>query len=416
MQDAEMFAGAPTVEEIPISQATIESPAVRMGDVHAQLEAQGMTVNEFFGGNEPRVDASIARGDWGQNDRGFEDFVPTPPPIPGDMRLPPAYAAPAPRDRTVHHMQPPQQGVPHEGPPLHPAAVPNQQWPFVDPTTTSPHDDAAMAPPLQQAPPQQFAPQQMTQEEYLRRTGNYQPPPVAPVAPQPPMQTFGQARTPGEITRDQEIGRLRNEFGEMREMLTTVIAQGGNKRDPMDQFAEEVGLNEYDVDRMLTAGELKEVLGRVAGSLYNETRNMVQSAAPSQTPAVDPSVEAVKVHMRATQPWLANLDAQAQDIAIAGMLGQGGQPPVPQGGTVPGQAPPQPGTSVQHHGNVMGQRPMTFVEHGSSVTQQDMGPPPRPRETMADVIALKKSRGQHVSTAEYAMALREKGLNVPIRR
>ena len=401
-----MFSAQPSISEVPIAEARIEPVAQRMGDMTAELEAQGRSVHDFFGGDAPRVDAGIAGGDWGQNDRGFDEMLPPPPPIPGDQRMPPSYAdqGPAPRDRTVEHRQGFQQQQPQ----------PNERWPHVNPETSSPHDDAAMPPqqPLQYQP-QQYAPQQMTQEEYLQRTGNYQPPQAAPpqyAPPQPPMQTFGQARTPGEVQRDVHYGTLRNEIGEMREMLNTVINQGVGGVDPVEQFAQEVGLAEYEADRMLTAGELKQVLGKVAGSLYNETRNMVQSSTPSQTPAVDPSVEAVKANMVAQHPWLANLDGQAQHIAIAGILGS-----APQGGTVPGQqGQPVPGTSVQHH--VGGVRPTTFVEHGSSITQQDMGPPPRPRQTMADAIALKKSRGQHVSTAEYAMALRERGLNVPLRR
>jgi hypothetical protein len=370
-----------------------------MADLSMGMEAQGMTVHDFFGGNDNRIEANIAQGDWGQNDRGLEEFaaagIPAPPPIPG---VGPVLTPPSPAPQMYN----PQQAMPPMPP--QPALTPAGH---VDATTQSPYLDAAVTPP--QPPPMmpQGAPVQMTQEEYLAATGNAQyAPAAAPPPPQVPPQVFGAARTPGEIQRDLELGQMRNDMGELKSMIQTVIANGAGGGNPEAQFASQIGLSEYDADHMLTAGEMTTILGNMAGGLYNETRDMVAAAAPSQQPQVqDPRAAAVTATMVAQTPWLANLDEQAQQIAIAGMLGSGGgniAPTVPQGG------------SVQHH--IPGaQRPMTFVEHGSSITQQDMGPRPQRQRTMADVIAAKKAVGQHVTTQELAMALRERGLQVPIR-
>ena len=391
------FGTPPSISEVPVAQAIIEPPSQRMADLSMGMEAQGMSVHDFFGGNDNRIEANIAQGDWGQNDRGLEEFaamgVPTPPPIPG---VGPVLTPPSPAPQMVN----PQQPLPLQP---RPAMTPGGH---VDAQTQSPYLDAAVAPPTPPPLVPQGAPVQMTQEEYLAATGNaqYAPAAVPPPLPVPP-QVFGAARTPGEIQRDLELGQMRNDMGELKGMLQTVIANGAGG-DPTAQFASQIGLSEYDADHMLTAGEMTTILGNMAGGLYNETRDMVAASAPSQQPPVqDPRAAAVTATMVAQNPWLANLDEQAQQTAIAGMLGQGGgniAPTAPQGG------------SVQHH--IPGaQRPMTFVEHGSSITQQDMPPRPQRQRSMADVIAAKKAVGQHVTTQELALALRERGLQVPIR-
>lgn len=375
---------APTIETVSVENAVMEPVEQRVGPMLEALEERGMTVNDFFGGNDPRIDASITQGDWGQEDRGMEAFVPPQPPVPGQH--PGEMYRPGENETTLFTN--PQQG---------PAVT---QYGHVDPRTSSPYDDASIAPPapVQPLPQQGGAP--MTREQYLAATGN------APgQAPAQPPAMFGPPRTAQEAYANTEMGNMRNELGELKSMLAQVIANGAGGGDPTARFAAEIGLDAYEADHMLTAGELTTILGTMAGSMYNETRDMVKAAAPSPAQG-NPQAEAVRAHMVARYPWLGSMAGQAQDAAIADMLGSGGAPtpPIPPGSQ-----------SVQHHAG--GQRPATFVERGSSVTQQDMGAAPRQRRgDMADMVLAKKARGEHVTTNELGAALRSRGIMVPVRR
>lgn len=370
MSDFEM--GTPEVSEIPVEQAQHPSPQERFGDLQMAMDQAGVSVDSIFGAAEPNIPASIAQGDWGQDDRGFGSMVPQPPPVPGHVDPP----APAPRRQDV---APPQPQRTEHG--------------FVDPATSSPYVDATVQPPAEvEVQPRGVA--DMTPDEYLAATGN------APV--DPTYERMAPARTPEQITEDTRLGQMRNEIGELKQLVTAVLAGEGPK-DPEAEFAAQVGLDEYDPDHVLTAAEMRKVLARTAGSLYNETRNMVATSAPS--PPVDQRAEAVTAQMLAKHPWLENLEGQAQATAIAGLMGQAGANPGAPSGT----------QSVQHHVAQPQQRPATFVERGSSINQQNV-PQPRPRTTMADVIAAKRQRGEYVSTEELGMALREAGVNIPTKR
>ena len=73
--------GAPTIETISVEQAQMEPVEQRVGPMMQELERQGMTVHDFFGGNANRIEGNPGAGDWGQNDRGLESFIPPPPPV-----------------------------------------------------------------------------------------------------------------------------------------------------------------------------------------------------------------------------------------------------------------------------------------------------------------------------------------------
>lgn len=359
MSDFQM--GQPEISEIPIEHAHHPSAEERFGDLSQAMNEAGIDASALFGAAEPNIPASIAEGDWGQNDRGHGQVLPPQPPVPGEV------PTPAPRNRNV---------------------TPTNADGFPDPTTTSPYDDAAVRRPADPQP-QQRQQADLSPEEYLQLTGNDNN--------ANDFQQFGPQTPPQQLVENTQLGHLKNEVGELKAMLAQVLS--GESNDPEAAFAAQVGLNEYDPDHVLTAAELRTILARTAGSLYNETRNMVTQSAPSQT-QVDPRVEAVKAQMLQRYPWLGQLEGQAQDTAIAGLMGQGGQQPSAPSGT----------QSVQHHPG--GQRPATFVERGSSINQQGV-PTPRPRQTMADVIAAKRARGEYVSTEELGMALRERGVGIP---